>query len=211
MRKIIKNILTTCIGIVCCIIYTTPIPDTTVKMVTTYKVIQESSEKMKIKDKKELHFNATLDKLKFVNSQEDVKIKEIIYKSKKISEEMDVNFYLMIAQFMIESNFSRSNLAVNHNNLFGLTASETYRKNPNNKYYKTVIHDYNKEGKKVEMVQYFRKYNTVDDCLMDYAKIIKQHYDGGYNISKLKKYCADPNYIKMVTKVMIKYQNTFKE
>lgn len=128
-------------------------------------------------------------------------LKKLTDAAKPISIESGIPIQLIVTQAAHESNFGRSGLATQSNNLFGIKAGKSWTG-------KTDLWPTweNVAGKDIQVKALFRKYDTWAASLRDWAKLIKSNYPKAYvaavmNNSKLffeelqrGGYATDPNY-----------------
>ncbi|MGL4393177.1 MAG: glucosaminidase domain-containing protein [Fusobacteriaceae bacterium] len=115
----------------------------------------------------------------------------------KLAIENGVNPATAVVMFQLESSCGKSRISKEYNNFYGLRA--TQNKIKKNEYVKL------KSGAQVAT------YDSLEDCFLHYADIMKKHYGGGYDIHRLKKYASDENYVTKINKAVKKYNDRNKK
>jgi len=93
---------------------------------------------------------------------------------KAAAKDLGMNWLLIVAQASLESRFGNSQLSVNDNNYFGITAGSWLEKKKPVVNYPT--HEQDPTGKTRIENRWFRKYGSIDECVEDWAHIIKTLY-----------------------------------
>ena len=106
---------------------------------------------------------------------------------------------LTIAQAILESGWGKSELTTKSNNMFGVKADDSWNGNKVLSPTKEFV-----KGKWISVQAWFRKYETLDDSMLDHAKFLtKQRYHKVINQTDYKiaceeiwkaGYATDPNY-----------------
>ena len=137
-----------------------------------------------------------------------------------IQQEYGIYFKIPIVQSLHESNVGNSKLARNYCNLFGITATESWKKQ-NKPFVNMPTWEFVK-GKRIELKREFRVYPSWRSSFENWAEIITQSkcYKKAYALMRDKKtalngieemakvYATDPNYAK---KMIALYKNLLKE
>lgn len=85
--------------------------------------------------------------------------------AQKVGKEFGINPIVILAQGAVESGWGTSNLSLNHNNFFGITAYGS-----NNAYWKGAKYVSTSSGLP------FRKYDSVADGFSDFARLLSSKY-----------------------------------
>ena len=104
---------------------------------------------------------ASADETTFLNTA--------VKQAQKVSKKYGLYPSVMIAQAIVESNWGKSGLAVNANNLFGMKADDSWQ----GATYSSKTREEYKNGKSYYVTAKFRKYNTYQDSFDDNGKKLR--------------------------------------
>lgn len=138
------------------------------KLISLEKVMNNLS--FDEKDKEKVYKNLDLLKNKYIvdvsNEKKDF-INSLTPEAKSIYKEYDILPSIAIGQAILESDWGRSKLSSNYNNLFGIKATKSWTG-------KTVKME-TSENYDDKIVDVFRAYDSRDDSLKNYAKFLKDN------------------------------------
>jgi N-acetylmuramoyl-L-alanine amidase len=127
-------------------------------------------------------------------------INSIYRQGLELAKKYPINAAIMTAQAILESRYGESKLAKEANNLFGIKAFSSWK---GERY--TIKTKEWKDNLEYTIEANFRKYRTVNDCLMDYCKLIsksKYYIKARTNADNyiayaqgLRSWATDPKYI----------------
>lgn len=124
----------------------------------------------KEKEKKKVYKNLDLLKNKYiveVSKEKEDFINSLVPEAKSIYTEYDILPSIAIGQAILESDWGKSKLSSNYNNLFGIKSTKSWKG-------KTVEME-TSENYDDTIIDVFRAYNSKKDSLKDYAKFLKDN------------------------------------
>lgn len=161
-----------------------------------FSIINENSQHLL--SKKRLELGNTQASVFTNDPKENLLIMEKLVR--KNIKDTGIPMSLALAQFVLESGFGRSELAKNANNLFGMKTLVPYNKwygtvwNENMIYKHKTTEEYN--GKNIEITRNFRKYNSIEESIVDYLTYLlntsngmRLRYEGIDSCKDYKKAC----------------------
>lgn len=161
----------------------------TTETTTTIKVNEKKKPIKKVQPKKEkkettkvsetINYNVTLDGGNFKTTRNETNeqfVMKIGNKARKIAHKNDLYASVMIAQAALESGFGKSQLANEPNyNLFGIKGSFQGKST-------SMLTAEDTKSGYVSIVDKFRKYDSYEDSLNDYAKLMTKGINGNPSI-----------------------------
>ncbi|BDR63338.1 glycoside hydrolase family 73 protein [Clostridium tetani] len=138
------------------------------KLVPLEEVMNNLS--FKEKEKKKVYKNLDLLKDKYivkVSEEKETFISALTPEAKSIYKEYDILPSIVIGQAILESDWGKSKLSSNYNNLFGIKATTSWKG-------KTVKME-TSENYDDTIIDVFRSYDSKGNSLKDYAKFLKDN------------------------------------
>lgn len=115
---------------------------------------------------------------------------------------------LCISQSILESNWGKS---APGNNIFGIKKGSSWK----GKVREVVTHEH-LDGKKVKTTAYFRVYDSIEESIIDYLKLLQisrykkvpgeKNYKKACEEIRLAGYATDPNYSKKLVNLIEQYK-----
>ena len=103
------------------------------------------------------------------NADETTFLNTAVKQAQKVSKKYGLYPSVMIAQAIVESNWGKSGLAVNANNLFGMKADDSWQ----GATYSSKTREEDKNGNSYYVTAKFRKYDTYQDSFDDNGKKLR--------------------------------------